>query len=213
MFCNKCGAELPEGSGFCNKCGSPQGGAAAASAAPSPVAAPGRTEDPKKEEEVWSARYSARAMGLAFVGAGAWLLAAWIAYLWLTSGESKLKGKSFVLYTTLVASLAPLLYATALTLWRKISLRYRLTTQRLFVYRGFISRRIDEVEIIRVDDVSTAQNIVERIFGVGSVLVISTDATHPRLEVEGIEKPEAVKEQVRTLMKESRKRSVHFESL
>ena len=49
----------------------------------------------------------------------------------------------------------------------------RITTQRVFYIQGFLSRTTDELEIIRVDDVQYKQNITERVFGLGRVVVIA----------------------------------------
>jgi membrane protein YdbS with pleckstrin-like domain len=217
VFCNKCGVELPDGSAFCNKCGTPQGGAAPAAPAPAAAGAiqPSQqaVHEPTKEEDVWRGRYSFRAQGMGFVGAGLWLVGLWIAYLVMSAKGQWFEDKAWFLWLIVALSPLPLLYVFGVATSRWLTIRYRLTTQRFFIERGFIGRKIDEVELIRVDDVSVNQNVIQRIFDVGTVMIISTDATHPRLGVIGVRSPVALKEKVRSLMKESRKRSVHFEAL
>lgn len=208
MFCNKCGVELSEGSAFCNKCGSPQGGvlpATGAAALKAPADAP-----PAKEEEVWRGGYSPRAMGMGFVGAGAWFVGLWIAYFLLTGKGSWFEGKGWVIYLFGTLSPIPFIYVGWLALWRRLTLHYRLTTQRLFAERGFIGRHIDELELIRVDDVATNQNIFERIFDVGTVTVKSSDITTPSLTLHGIRGPIQVKEKLRAQVQERRKRIVNL---
>jgi len=214
MFCNKCGTQLPEGSGFCNKCGAPQGGAAPAAdaSAPASLTIP-QPAAPRKEEDVWRGGYSPRAMGLAYVGSVLWLAGAWVAYLYLAGKEHSDRYNAVVLYTVMVVSPLPGLYALALTLWRKITLHYRLTSQRLFMSVGFLARRVEEIELVRVDDVAVKQGLFDRIFDVGNVAVVSSDRTTPTLIMKGIAGPMSVKEKVRTLVQENRKRMLNIQSV
>lgn len=212
MFCNKCGVELPEGSAFCNKCGAPQGGAAPAEAPAAAITGGAKPPDaaPQKEEDVWRGGYSPRAMGMAFVGGAVWLVALWIGYFMLTRKGSWFADKGWVVYVFAVLSPIPLLYASAVALWRRLTIHYRLTTQRLFVQVGLIARRIEEVELIRVDDVTTEQGIVERMFDVGTVKVASSDTSTPELHLVGLRGPVSTKELLRHQVQERRKRIVNL---
>ena len=96
----------------------------------------------------------------------------------------------------------------------KASVRYRLTTHRLFKETGVISRDVNEIELFRVDDVSVHQNVIQRLFNVGTVTVIAPhDQTEPRLEMVGIENPIEVKEQIRTYVRRRRTGSLNVENL
>lgn len=86
------------------------------------------------------------------------------------------------------------------------STRYRLTTQRLFVQRGLVAKHLEEVELFRVKDVTLNQGFVSRLLGVGTVVVLSTDDTTPRLELAGILKPVEAKETLRSAFRASRQR-------
>jgi uncharacterized membrane protein YdbT with pleckstrin-like domain len=82
---------------------------------------------------------------------------------------------------------------------QKLSTRYRLTTHRLFKETASSRANLNEIELVRVDDVAVRQNIIQRIFNVGVVTVIAPhDQTEPRLELVGIENPIEVKEMIRT---------------
>lgn len=87
-----------------------------------------------------------------------------------------------------------------------VSTRYRLTTQRLFAQRGLIAKELEEVELFRVKDVTVSQGFFQRLLGVGSVVVLSTDDTTPRLELAGILNPVEVKEKIRGAFRASRQR-------
>lgn len=86
------------------------------------------------------------------------------------------------------------------------STRYRLTTQRLFVQRGLIAKHLEEVELFRVKDVTLNQGMLQRLLGVGNVVVLSSDDTTPQLVLAGIPDPLAVKEQLRGAFRAARQR-------
>jgi membrane protein YdbS with pleckstrin-like domain len=91
--------------------------------------------------------------------------------------------------------------------------RYRLTSQRLFIERGILSRTIDQTELIRVDDVRVYQSLADRLFGLGTVGILSTDATDREIRMEGIADPHHVAEAVRTHMRSLRRKSLFVENL
>lgn len=64
--------------------------------------------------------------------------------------------------------------------------RYRITNYRIDFERGILSKRIDTMELWHVDDVNFRQSLLDRIFNVGDITVISDDQTTPRLELRGI---------------------------
>jgi uncharacterized membrane protein YdbT with pleckstrin-like domain len=52
---------------------------------------------------------------------------------------------------------------------RRISTRYAITTQRLRIQRGLLSRSVQQTRIERVQNVNTRQSFIERILRVGTV--------------------------------------------
>ncbi|MHC4605467.1 MAG: zinc ribbon domain-containing protein [Planctomycetota bacterium] len=216
MFCQKCGVEIPDGSEFCNKCGASQKSEAVpAAAAPAPAAAPVMPfpagGPPMPEEALWKGRFSGKAL------AHWWLL--WFVEIvglailyWGVLGPHT-REKDWPFYVVAAAAVLPLLWIVWASLVRKITVRYRLTTHRLFRERGLLSRTISEVELVRVDDVSVSQNLIQRIFNVGKVTVISTDASDPHTELVGIRDPIEVKELIRSNVRKWRDRALHMERL
>ncbi|MFQ5494635.1 MAG: PH domain-containing protein [Phycisphaerae bacterium] len=91
--------------------------------------------------------------------------------------------------------------------------RYRLTSQRLFIERGLLSQTIDQTELIRVDDVRIRKTFLDRLMGLGSVAILSTDATDREIVIEGIAGPESVAEAIRTRMRTMRRKSLFVENL
>ena len=94
-----------------------------------------------------------------------------------------------------------------------LSHRYRVTSQRLFIERGILSQTVDQTELIRVDDVRLYKSILDRMFGLGSVAVVSTDATDKEILLEGVPEPDKVAESIRSNMRTLRQRSLFVENL
>ena len=72
--------------------------------------------------------------------------------------------------------------------------RYALSEDRLFLSVGFLSIKDDEILLYRVRDITTSRSIWQRLFGVGTVTVVSSDKTMPTLQMKNIRNPVAVKE-------------------
>ena len=113
----------------------------------------------------------------------------------------------------LALALVPGILQLGHALVQRLGVRYRLTNHRLFTQRGLLSRVHDEIELIRVDDVSVRQNLVQRLFGVGTVTVLSTDASNPRLEIAGVLRPLELKELIRAQVRARRARTTFLENL
>lgn len=72
--------------------------------------------------------------------------------------------------------------------------KYGMSEDRLFVRKGFLNLTSDEILLYRVRDISLRRSLGQRIFGVGSVMVYSSDQTTPALELRNIRNSEGVKE-------------------
>lgn len=72
--------------------------------------------------------------------------------------------------------------------------RYQLSDDRLFLSVGFLNIKDDEILLYRVRDITTSRTLGQRIFGVGTVTVSSSDKTMPILKLENVKDPVFVKE-------------------
>lgn len=72
--------------------------------------------------------------------------------------------------------------------------KYSLSEDRLFVDKGFFNLKSEEILLYRVRDLSVVQNFTQRIFGVGSVIIQSSDKSNPTLEIINVKQPKHVKE-------------------
>jgi membrane protein YdbS with pleckstrin-like domain len=146
------------------------------------------------EETVWEGRYSGRN----FIGrivSGGLLLAIWIVVLvngWRTSQGNQTGGGFF---WTVVLGIVVLAY------WANLGYRYlrayrghhyRLTNRRLFVTTGFFQRRVDQIELIRIKDVYIQQSMIGDWFGIGHVVVISSEQSMPKAYLLGIDQPRRI---------------------
>ena len=80
--------------------------------------------------------------------------------------------------------------------------RYSLSEDRLFISEGFLNIKDDEVLLYRVRDIDTRRSLWQRIFGVGTVNVISSDKTMPTLVLKNVKDPIFVKELIHSQVEE-----------
>ncbi|MHB1294132.1 MAG: PH domain-containing protein [Anaerolineae bacterium] len=97
-------------------------------------------------------------------------------------------------------------------LWRgrpflSLAERYEVTTQRVRVIKGFLSRDREDVELLRVQDIDHKQNLTERMTNLGDVTVRSADASHPQIVLRNVKDPEEVHEIIRRAMLSARKKA------
>lgn len=72
--------------------------------------------------------------------------------------------------------------------------RYRLSEDRVFCEKGFLNIHEEEVLLYRVRDLELRMSLGQRIFGMGTVCVHSSDKTQPHLELQNVKHPRRVKE-------------------
>ena len=80
--------------------------------------------------------------------------------------------------------------------------RYALSEDRLFLSVGFLSIKDDEVLLYRIRDISSSRSLWQRLFGVGTVTVVSSDKTMPTLVLKNIKRPMAIKELIHNQVEE-----------
>ena len=67
--------------------------------------------------------------------------------------------------------------------------QYRLSEDRLFCETGFLNVKSDEVLLYRVRDLRLTMSLGQRIFGVGTVCVVSSDKSIPHLDLKNVKDP------------------------
>lgn len=61
-----------------------------------------------------------------------------------------------------------------------------ITSERVEFEIGWISKRIDNVDLFRVKDVRLRQGLLDRIIGIANIIIISRDASDPVIRLRGI---------------------------
>ncbi len=89
--------------------------------------------------------------------------------------------------------------------------RYAMSEDRLFLSTGLFSIRDDVVLLYRVRDIDTRRSLVQRIFGVGTIIVMSTDKTSPNLVLKNVKDPVMVRELIHNQVEEMKmKRRIRY---
>jgi membrane protein YdbS with pleckstrin-like domain len=74
---------------------------------------------------------------------------------------------------------------------------YVVTTQRVRVVSGLLNKNIQEIELFRVKDTMVQQWFFQRLFGLGTITILSGDARNPRLILYGIPHAVELRERLR----------------
>ena len=72
--------------------------------------------------------------------------------------------------------------------------KYFLSEDRLFMQTGLLNMKMEEVLLYRVSDIGVHVSLFQRLFGVGTILIHSSDKSAPHLELKNIREPLVVKE-------------------
>ena len=82
--------------------------------------------------------------------------------------------------------------------------KYSLSEDRLFLEQGLFSIKTDDVLLYRVRDLDLNMKLTQRIFGVGTVCVHSSDQSMPHLELKNVKNPREVKELIHKHVEEAK---------
>lgn len=215
MKCDTCDQEVAVGSAFCPHCGTPLAGdddagdvdvteGRAAWAKRLKPSNTGSADKNPAEEDLWSGTYSPKAM----VG---WAIAAG---LLTVAGLLVALLAGIVLLVWMIGVVVVWGLLGLVLLYRRLTVRYRLTTYRFFHETGLLSRTRNRVEVIDINDVTLHQGVIERMFDVGTIHVQSSDRTDPDLYLPGIENVRMVTDLIDdTRRAERRRRGLFMENI
>lgn len=82
---------------------------------------------------------------------------------------------------------------------------YELTDQIYREKTGILSQKIEELELYRVRDYSVEKPFLMRLFGLGNLILITSDKTNPRVYMRAIRNVENVRDIFRKHVEEARK--------
>ncbi len=86
-----------------------------------------------------------------------------------------------------------------------LSLKLKITSQRVVLTKGIIAQREEEVEYYRVKDTNFCQGIIQRIFKTGYIRIISDDSSAKNLKFP-ISTPKVYREKIRGYVREQREK-------
>jgi uncharacterized membrane protein YdbT with pleckstrin-like domain len=99
----------------------------------------------------------------------------------------------FVGHPALIPGISTLLLAiVTLGLWlivayfKSIAISYRITNKRIVMETGVFGKRLEQIDLYRVNDYTVERPFSQRLMGTGNLLLKTMDRTTPELAVTGI---------------------------
>ena len=89
--------------------------------------------------------------------------------------------------------------------------RYAISEDRLFQATGILNLKYEEILLYRIRDITLSRSFGQRIFGVGSITVTSSDKSRPVLVTQNVKDAPAVKELIHQQVEDMKiRRRVRF---
>ena len=85
--------------------------------------------------------------------------------------------------------------------------KYELNSERLIIKRGILSQNIEETELYRIKDYSVFKPFFLRIFGLGNLVLTSSDKNNKYTSLLAIKDVEKIKDLIRDHVEKSRKKT------
>lgn len=85
-----------------------------------------------------------------------------------------------------------LLCVLTLGLWliplylRQLGTHYRVTSRRIVVETGVLSKKLEQVDLYRISDYAVERPFLQRLLGTGNLLLTTLDKSSPRITLHGI---------------------------
>ena len=140
----------------------------------------------------------------------AFVASAMVAMIFFVVGPNFQGAQNYIM----LGALIPALWAG----WKWLTVRchrFEISTERLKIFEGVLNRTVNEVELYRVKDTQIQQPILYRLFGLGHVILETSDRSHPRATLNAIKNPrevgEILRREVEALRDKKRVREVDFD--
>ena len=90
--------------------------------------------------------------------------------------------------------------------FRSRGVRYKITTQRIVVETGLFSKRMDQIDIYRINDYVVERPFGQRLVGTGNIVLTAMDRTTPDVRLDGLKTDVmALYERLRTATEEAKR--------
>jgi len=83
---------------------------------------------------------------------------------------------------------------------------YSMSEDRLFIDSGVLNKRQDEIRLYRILDVSLRRSLGQRIFGMGTIHICSSDKTMKDFDIINIKNSQEIKEMISESVEEQREK-------
>ena len=83
--------------------------------------------------------------------------------------------------------------------------KYTLTHDILYVSNGVLTKREEELRLYKVTDISLARSLGQRMMGLGSILLESSDKSTPMLILENVKNSQVIKDRLSQLVEENKR--------
>ena len=128
-------------------------------------------------------------------------------HVWSGSPSQIINLGTYILCALLSLTVVLAIVAIPYAIWQYLVVKnqkYDLTSQRLKAHSGVLSKQTDELELFRVKDTKFEQSFFLRLFGLGNVILVSTDSTTPIAMIKAVKDAQNLREQIRNLVEERR---------
>lgn len=78
------------------------------------------------------------------------------------------------------------------------SIRYELTSERLLIYSGVLNQKREEIELYRICDYKVYSSLINRVFGLGNIQLITSERSSAPLILYSVKEPFKVTDIVRS---------------
>lgn len=87
-----------------------------------------------------------------------------------------------------------------------LTIRYMITNERVRIIEGLVGKSREDIELVKIRDMSQSQTVGERLLNLGDITVRSNDLSHPEVMLRNIKDPVAVHEILRRAVMQARER-------
>ena len=84
---------------------------------------------------------------------------------------------------------------------------YSLDDDAFFVTTGLLNMNFEEIKLYKIRDYSITRSLIQRIFGLGTIRILSADSSCPELFVRNIKDVMSVKKLIEMKVDEARKKT------
>ena len=88
---------------------------------------------------------------------------------------------------------------------RVLSGRYEIKSDRVVFTRGLLSKKVEQVDLVRYKDIQFQQSILGRLLSFGDITLVTSDVTQKELKLLGVRNPETVYEIIREAAEERKR--------